>query len=191
MLPTLQKDLLQQRILLEVILEDQLHTHALFEKGIVNACISSEAKAMKGCVAQYLGVMQYRMICTMSFKQKWFIHGLNRDALSLAPAVIFNQKDMLHVEVLKKEFGLLKGTYPFHLIPSSESFVHAIKLGLGYGMVPQVQLREMEENIDYINLIPDFSYQVPLYWHHWDDQSKILQHLTASVVALTRKTLGE
>lgn len=189
LLPTIKDVLIKEKILLEIMVDDQSHTYSLLEKGIVNACISIESKPMKGCTAEYLGVMRYKMIATKSFKKKWFPEGITREALRLAPAVIFNQKDLLHFDLLVKEFGLSKGSYPFHLIPSSESFVTAIKLGIGYGMVPEFQLNITPNQNELINLFPELERKVFLYWHHWSHQPDALKNITNHMIIHSKEIL--
>lgn len=189
LLPTIKDVLIKEKILLEIMVDDQSHTYSLLEKGIVNACISIESKPMKGCTAEYLGVMRYKMIATKSFKKKWFPEGITREALRLAPAVIFNQKDLLHFDLLVKEFGLPKGSYPFHLIPSSESFVTAIKLGIGYGMVPEFQLNIHHNQNELIDLFPEVERKVFLYWHHWSHQPNALKNLTNHIIRHSKEVL--
>ena len=189
LLPTLKDVLIKNKILLNLIVDDQAHTYSLLEKGIVNACISIEAKPMKGCESQYLGVMKYKMMATKAFTQKWFPHGINRQALCLAPAVIFNEKDHLHFDILIKQFGLTKGSYPFHLIPSSESFLTAIRLGIGYGMVPEFQLNTLYDQEEMIDLCPELENKVQLYWHHWIQQPCHLESLTDHIIKYSKFVL--
>lgn len=113
----------------------------------------------------------------------------NADALRLAPAVIFNQKDLLHFDLLVKEFGLPKGSYPFHLIPSSESFVTAIRLGIGYGMVPEFQLNIHHNQNELIDLFPELERKVFLYWHHWSHQPDALKNITNHIIRHSKEVL--
>src|SRR5690606_5805349 len=96
LLPTLQAQLIQHKIVLHFQVDDQSQTHHLLEAGLVNACLSTESKAMKGCRAELIGQMQYRLVATPEFSQNWFHQGVHRDVLRLVPAIIFNEKDQLH-----------------------------------------------------------------------------------------------
>lgn len=179
-LPFFKNFLIQERLLFELHLDDQTHTHQLLETGTVNACISTSHTPMKGCIAQYIGTMRYIMVCTPSFKKKWFSKDISRETLRNVPAIIFNQKDQIHFDLLLEYYGLSQGMYPFHLIPSSESFLEAIHLGLGYGLVPELQLKMdlRYSNKKFIQPLPEFYIDVPLYWHYWQQQSEPLQKLT-------------
>lgn len=182
LLPALKDVLIQERIMVEFNCADQSHTYSLLENGTVNACISIESEAMKGCNAIYLGSMRYKMVSTPLFQKKWFKNGITRESLRTAPAIIFNHKDHTHFDVLEKMFGLTKGTYPCHLIPSSESFVTAIQLGLGYGMVPEFQLEQAFKDKSLVEILPEAETDIALYWHHWNQQSAPLQALTTHIV---------
>lgn len=142
LLPLLQPHLLEHAIILKLHLDDQSQTHQLLEQGLVSACISSENQVMSGCVAAYLGEMQYKMVASPDFARRYFQHPCNREHLKHIPAVIFDDKDLLHQEVILRLFGLQQHQYPHFFIPSSTAFVQAIELGLGFGLVPQYQIAE-------------------------------------------------
>ncbi|MFT4021559.1 MAG: LysR family transcriptional regulator ArgP [Acinetobacter sp.] len=189
LLPTLKDVLQQQHILLDIRVDDQDHTHHLLQTGVVQACLSAEAIAMQGCHVVPLGLMRHRLVATPEFTHQWFKHGIHREALRQAPAVIFNQKDQIHVAALLKYFGLPSSAYPCHFVPASDPFVMAIRLGLGYGFVPEAQLGNMIERHELIDLMPETTIDIMLYWHHWQRQSPALQHLTQHIVEFSRAVL--
>ncbi len=182
LLPTIQPTLIQEKITINLMIDDQSQTHQLMETGVVNACISSEATNMKGCVTHKLGAMRYLMVATPEFQRIWFKNGVTRESLRHAPAVIFNDKDQLHSDVIVKLFGLNMQSYPYHFIPSAAAFSEAISLGLGFGMVPEIQIQNELKQGKLINLIPSAETDVNLYWHHWKQQSEPLKILTHVLV---------
>lgn len=182
LLKVLQNTLIEQKIALKLSLDDQTQTHQLLETGLVNACISTESTAMKGCEVHYLGQMTYRMVATPSFVEKWFKDGIHRDALRHAPAIIFNGKDLMHHQVILNLFGLNQQSYPHYFIPSSTAFVEAVHLGLGFGLVPQYQMGDDLQTGKLIEVIPDAKTEMKLYWHHWKQQSALLQQLTLDLL---------
>ncbi|KAA8734950.1 LysR family transcriptional regulator ArgP [Acinetobacter qingfengensis] len=186
LLPALQNILVCQSIVTAIKIDDQSLTHTLLETGQVNVCISIEPEAMRGCHSIKLGKMRYRMMASRQFQQKWFKHGITREALRKAPAVLFNEKDYMHFEVLLTHYGLAKGTFPYHTIPSVSAFFDALQLGLGYGMIPDLQLAT---HYDLIEVMPNVAMDITLYWHHWKQQSKPLQALTQHIVTEARKIL--
>lgn len=189
LLPSLQQSIIQQQIALEIRIDDQSLTHALLEAGQVHACISAEAQPLRGCLVKTLGYMRYKMVATPQFVSRWFAQGITRQSLMQAPAVIFNQKDHMHHNVLLKLHGLTSNSYPSHLIPSSEAFVQAIHRGLGYGLVPDLQLGSALELGELVEVLPEAQTDVLLHWHHWQQQSAQLNQLTKQICQHSQRFL--
>ena len=80
-------------------------------------------------------------------------------------------------------------SYPFHFIPSTDAFVKAIQLGLGYGMAPEIQVQSLLDNGSLVELIPEAELDIPLYWHHWKRQSQQLEILTETIIQAAQKIL--
>ncbi|WP_180094963.1 MULTISPECIES: LysR family transcriptional regulator ArgP [unclassified Acinetobacter] len=179
LLPLLKNLLIEEKIVIHFQVDDQSQTHHLLEAGLVNACVTTESEAMKGCVAEYLGEMHYRFVATPDFIQRWFGKGVTRNALRAAPALIFNEKDDLHTQSIQKNFGLNPSQYPHHFIPSSTAFFDAITMGLGYGWLPDYQSKDLLAAGKLIELSTELSIDLALYWHHWNQQSIQLQKITA------------
>lgn len=179
LLPLLKDLLIEEKIVIHFQVDDQSQTHHLLEAGLVNACVTTESEAMKGCIAEYLGEMRYRLVATPDFIQRWFGQGVTRNALRAAPALIFNEKDDLHTQSIQKNFGLNPSQYPHHFIPSSTAFFDAITMGLGYGWLPDYQSKDLLAAGKLIELSTELSIDLALYWHHWNQQSIQLQKITA------------
>ncbi|MCL6245105.1 MAG: LysR family transcriptional regulator ArgP [Acinetobacter amyesii] len=179
LLPLLKNLLIEEKIVIHFQVDDQSQTHHLLEAGLVNACVTTESEAMKGCIAEYLGEMRYRLVATPDFIQRWFGQGVTRNALRAAPALIFNEKDDLHTQSIQKNFGLNPSQYPHHFIPSSTAFFDAITMGLGYGWLPDYQSKDLLAAGKLIELSTELSIDLALYWHHWNQQSIQLQKITA------------
>ena len=62
----------------------------------VHQDISSQQQAMKGCQAQLIGAMRYRMVATPAFSQRLFSQGIHRKSLHKAPAIIYKDQDHMH-----------------------------------------------------------------------------------------------
>jgi LysR family transcriptional regulator (chromosome initiation inhibitor) len=68
-------------------------------------------------------------------------------------------------------------------------FNEAIRLGLGWGMVPE-QLASVDIDAGRcVELAPGRHLDVPLYWQHWRLESTLLQALAASVKAAAAAAL--
>ena len=84
----------------------------------------------------------------------------------------------------------MPNSYPCHLIPSATSFVDAILLDLGYGMVPKMQTRKALDNGDLLEIMPSARTDLHLYWHHWKQQSKQLDQLTQILISTAQDILN-
>ena len=189
LLPVLAPVLLAEGLLVEFILDNQGHTFALLEQGQALACVSGETEPMRGCTVTPLGSMRYRMVAAPSFAARWFPGGMTRDAARHAPVMIFDRKDTLQTAFLLQHFGLPEGSYPFHYVPSSDPYVQAIRIGLGYGLLPLEQCAAMLGSGALVDLAPSLHVDVPLYWHAWRIQPPRLERMGAELVAGARAVL--
>lgn len=189
LLPELAPFLLREQILLDLVLDDQDHTYTLLERGLALAAVSTEAQPMRGCAAEALGAMRYRLLAAPAFAARWFPDGLTRDAARLAPMMVFDRKDMLQANFMLREYGLPAGSYPCHYVPASAAFMQAIVLGLGYGLLPEQQYGGLPDSGALIELAPGRFSDVVLHWHSWRVQSPKLERLSAEAVAAARRRL--
>ena len=189
LLPGLAAFLIREHILLDIMLDDQDHTYTLLSQGLALAGVSSHAEPMRGCEVQLLGAMRYRLLAAPSFAARWFPNGLQREAARVAPLMVFDRKDTLQSGFLQRELGLPQGSYSSHSMPARDAFTEAVRLGLGYGMVPELQYGDDVETGVLVDLAPDKPTDVMLYWHSWRVQSPKLERLSAQVVAAARAAL--
>ena len=179
-LPGVAALLQRHHLLLEILIDDQDHTHDALKSGDVMGCVTTLAQPMRGCVAEPLGVMRYRCVASPAVAQRC---RTPRGAVSVhkllaQPAVIFNRKDALQDAFLEQHFGLRQPNYPRHFAPAVEAFETAIELGLGWGMVPE-QHPAARPGLQ--EILPDATVDVVLYWQHWAHESLSAQRLTAAV----------
>lgn len=189
LLPVLAPVLLAEQLLVEFVLDNQGHTFALLEGGHAVACISGETEPMRGCSATGLGVMRYRMVAAPAFARRWFPDGMTRAAAQHAPLMVFDRKDAMQSSFLLTHFGLPDGAYPFHYVPASDPFVHAVRHGLGYGMLPEEQCGTLLASGELVDLAPTLYQDVPLYWHAWRIQPPRLERMGAALVKAARGVL--
>jgi LysR family transcriptional regulator (chromosome initiation inhibitor) len=189
LLPVLAPILVEERLFVEFVLDNQGHTFALLEQGQAVACVSGEPEPMRGCSVSPLGLMRYRMVAAPAFAQRWFPGGMNREAARHAPVMVFDRKDTLQTNFLLQHFGLPEGSYPFHYVPASDPYVQAIRLGLGYGMLPLEQCSAMLQSGALLDLTPDLYVDVPLYWHAWQIQPARLERMGAALLKAARAVL--
>jgi LysR family transcriptional regulator (chromosome initiation inhibitor) len=187
-LPGVAALLQRHRLLLEILIDDQDHTHDALKSGDVMGCVTTRSDAMRGCVAEPLGVMRYRCVATPAVAQRCRTPrgAVSAHKLLAQPAVIFNRKDALQDTFLQQHFGLKQPLYPRHFAPAIDAFETAIELGLGRGMVPEQHLAQrpgLEE------VMPGATVQVTLYWQHWAKESPSAQRLTAAVKQAAQASL--
>lgn len=189
LLPALASFLVEESVLLDVIVDDQDHTYALLEAGRALGCVSTAAQAMRGCVAEPLGAMRYRAVASPAFHRQWFARGVTRAALRKAPAMVYDRKDKLQSEFLLRHFGLPEGAWPCHYVPASGPYMQAVCYGLGWGMLPELQMGELRTSGALVDLMPGKPLDVALYWHRWKVQSPRLERMSRTLTQAARQLL--
>ncbi|MDP2419142.1 MAG: HTH-type transcriptional regulator ArgP, partial [Hydrogenophaga sp.] len=165
-LPGVAPVLQRHRLLLEILIDDQDHTHDALKSGDVIGCVTTLAEPIRGCVAEPLGVMRYRCVAAPALAQRCRTPAgaVSPHKLLSHPAIIFNRKDALQDAFLAQHFGLKQPNYPRHFAPAVEAFETAIELGLGWGMVPEQHLTSRPGLQE---VLPGATVDVALYWQHW------------------------
>jgi LysR family transcriptional regulator (chromosome initiation inhibitor) len=169
--------------------EDQQHTSALLRDGTVMAAVTAEPDPVPGCSVTRLGSMRYRPMATVGFGARWFPDGVTTEALTSAPVVVFDRRDDLQHAWLRARAGQALDP-PQHFVPSSADYVNAVRLGLGWGMVPDLQ-RVPADDGQLIELDPAGAIDVVLYWQQWRLRSPSLDRVAAAVVAAARTALDD
>lgn len=95
------------------------------------------------------------------------------------PVVVFNEKDDVQHELLRRH-GFEQGPPIVHQVPSSSDLCTAVRLGLGWAMLPEPQARGDLTSGALIRLSCDVI-DVPLYWQRWRLDSPRLTALTDAV----------
>ncbi|TYT73973.1 LysR family transcriptional regulator ArgP [Desulfobotulus mexicanus] len=184
----MQEFLLSRNILLDLRTDDQDVTHRLLQDGEVMGCITSRDRAVQGCRIHPLGSMRYRMLASPAYMNRWLPSGLEGLRDLQAPVLIFNRKDRLQDRFFNQVKGLSLNP-PVHYIPSATSFLNFILLGLGCGMVPDLQSRSFLNSGSLVELVPDMPMDIPLFWHCWDIGSSLLKDFTDVLVREAGKRL--
>ena len=187
-LPGVAPVLQRHRLLLEILIDDQDHTHDALKSGDVIGCVTTLAEPMRGCVAEPLGVMRYRCVAAPAVAQRCRTPSgaVSVHKLLAHPAIIFNRKDALQDAFLAQHFDLRQPNYPRHFAPAVEAFETAIELGLGWGMVPEQHLTSRPGLQE---VLPGATVDVALYWQHWAREAPSAQRLTQAVKAAAAQHL--
>jgi LysR family transcriptional regulator (chromosome initiation inhibitor) len=168
--------------------EDQEHTSALLRAGTVMAAVTSEAAPVPGCSSTRLGGMRYRPMATHAFARRWFPGGPTPEALGRAPVVTFDRKDDLQNRYLRRR-GAGAARPPAHYVPASADYVAAVGLGLGWGMVPDLQAGAAGGEL--VELDPAGAIDVLLYWQQWRLRSDSLDGVREAVLAAAARELDQ
>jgi LysR family transcriptional regulator (chromosome initiation inhibitor) len=167
--------------------EDEQHTSALLRDGTVMAAVTAEPRPVPGCSVTRLGSMRYRPMAVAGFRARWFPDGVTTPALAAAPVVVFDRRDDLQHAWLRARAGQSVDP-PQHFVPSSADYVGAVRLGLGWGMVPDLQ-RSPGDDGHLVELDPADSVDVVLYWQQWRLRSPSLDRVAAALLAAARTAL--
>lgn len=182
-LPGLASSLMRHHVLLDVVVDDQDHTHDALKHGDVMGCVSTLEHPMRGCLAEPLGVMRYRCVASPEVVKSCHTPSgaLSVHRLLATPAVIFNRKDALQDTFLAQHFKLNSPHYPRHCVPAVDAFESALAHGLGWGMVPDCYLKDRTGQLPLNQILPGSAVDVALYWHHWEREPVSAQRLTLAV----------
>lgn len=161
----------------EIHREDEEHTTRLLRDGTVMAAITSTAAPVQGCTVRRLGAMRYRPLATPEFARTWFPDGASAKAFDTAPVILFDRKDDLQFRLVRR-YTRKQIDPPRHYIPSSAAFGDAIRLGLGWGMMPDMQMRPDD---DLVSVDAHAFVDVPLYWQQWKLDSPALSTVAATI----------
>ena len=152
--------------------DDEDHTADLLRAGTAMAAVTAQHVAVQGCRVEKLGAMRYLAVAAPG----------HFAGFAATPMLVFNRKDRLQHRFLAA-LGHGGQEPPIHYIPAANAFTEAIRLGLGWGMVPEQAAREEFAAGRGLDLAPGRHQDVPLYWQYWRMESTVLQALTKAVKA--------
>ena len=101
--------------------------------------------------------------------------------------VDFDRRDDMQRDHLAAN-GVDPDAPPRHYVPASNDFAVAIKLGLGWGMLPGFQA-DAELGRGELVRLDGGPIDVPLYWQQWNLRSPLLDAIADAVIAEAREAL--
>lgn len=160
---------------LHLTVADQALAADHLARGSVMAAVTSRARAASGCRSVPLGVMRYVAVARPELAT-----GTGEFDLATLPMVNFGPDDDLQDAYLARR-GVGRPARVTQ-VPSSEGFVAAVEAGLGWGMVPEFQLRHADADLRPLGA--EAAVDVPLFLHRWKLASARLDRLCAAVVEI-------
>jgi LysR family transcriptional regulator, chromosome initiation inhibitor len=177
--------LVQQGVSLELIVDDQDHTHEWLREGRVLGCVSTVREALRGCRVEPLAVMRYVAVASPRFVAHTLGGELHAGNFARAPFLVFNRKDALQTQWVEQAFGVRAPRLVERYVPSPEAFVDAARRGWGIGCAPLLQARAAIDRGELVVLHPHTVIDVALYWHQWrlDGDGGLLDRIGAALKA--------
>lgn len=169
--------------------DDQDHSVARLRDGSAMAAVTSDSSPVQGCTIVPLGAMRYRAVASAAFVDRWFADGVTDAALAAAPMVVFDGRDAMQDRYLQLRLGDAPVGPPRYRVPASADFVRATALGLGWGMVPDLQSDPLVESGELQLLDRRRWIDVPLYVQYWSIRSRLLDDLAQALLAAAASAL--
>jgi LysR family transcriptional regulator (chromosome initiation inhibitor) len=170
---------------IRLLVEDQAHSQELLRSGDVLAAVTSDPGPVQGCTTEPLGALRYVPAAAPWFADRWR-RGDSPDWAAM-PVVNFNDKDGIQGDLLRLR-GVGQWPPVVHYVPSTADFYEVVRLGLGWGMLPEPQARA-DLAAGRLALLSADVIDVPLHWQRWRIDSPRLAALTDAVRAAADRQL--
>lgn len=174
--------------LFDLVLDDQDYSADWLRRGEVMAAVTSHGQPIQGCNCHPLGALRYVATASPGFVERWFPDGFGPESAARAPCLIFNQKDQLQSLWLRQALGA-EIRPPLHWLPSTQAFVDAALAGMGWGMNPELLVREHLRAGRLVALKPSLPLEVPLFWQQSRIVGSLMQDMTEAVLRTARALL--
>ena len=183
----------ERGVIFEVHREDEQHSTSLLRAGRVTAAVTATPEPVQGCSVEALGALRYRAVASPAYLEHWRPAGTGHDDLAwlaAAPVLDFDRKDDLQERFYRELTGTGLAA-PRHYMPASGEFAAAVRLGIGWALLPEQQcLADIRSGVLH-ELAPDLPVDVPLYWQRWKISSPVLDELTSCVRQTAREQLRQ
>ncbi|MFC3120207.1 LysR family transcriptional regulator ArgP [Agaribacter flavus] len=174
-----------QQYQFDIVVDDQSVALKRMKSGEVMACVCSSKTPVNGGKSLALGAMRYHIVASPRFVDTYRYS--NPSELAKLPCLVFDENDKLQHQFLA-DLGAQSPTI-VHYCPSTEGFLQAALAGLGFGLLPALQLANTIESGVLVDLMPGHWVDVALYWHYWQTESPPLMILREHVLAVASKRL--
>ncbi|MBU4464654.1 MAG: LysR family transcriptional regulator ArgP [Actinobacteria bacterium] len=175
-------------VVFELHRDDQDFTAGLLESGTVMGAVTSRESPVAGCRVSALGAMRYEAVASAEYVARWMPEGPIASAVTVAPIVDFDRRDDLQTRWLSAE-GVDPAGPPRHFVPASNEFATAVRLGLGWALLPRLQSQDALDSGALV-LLGGRPIDVPLYWQQWNLRSALLDAIADEIVGEGRRVLS-
>lgn len=179
----------RHRVVFEVVREDHTRTAERLRRGEVMAAITGEPRPVPGCRVVRLGRLRYAAVATRDFHARHFEDGVGSATLAEAPIVAFDRNDSLQHDFVRRVTRRHLAP-PVTYLPSVREFDRAIRVGMGWGLLPESDVATELERGELVELVPGRRSEVALYWQHWRLGSSLVAELTDAVVDAARRWMA-
>jgi len=168
---------------IEILRADENRGLELLRTGRVSAVVTATAEALQGCVSKKLGAMRYRAAASPRIIDR-YLSQRAPEQLVKTPMVVFDREDPLQYAMLERAAGTgSRPTAAVHHIPDSLKYVSAIEAGMGWGMIPELQLPQAA-GVQVVH--EQWFADVPLYLQRWAVDSDLLNKIDGILVTAAR-----
>lgn len=174
-----------ENLSVEIIRTDENRGLELLRTGRVSAVVTATAEALQGCTSKKLGAMRYRAAASPRIINR-YLQQWSPEELVRTPMVVFDREDPLQYDMLERLAGTgSRPTAAVHHIPDSLKYVSAIEAGMGWGMIPEIQLVQAKK----LEILHEQWFaDVPLYLQRWAVDSSILNKIDSILVTAARQS---
>ena len=166
-------------VALRIRIEDEARTLAMLRRGDVLGAVTREHSPVSGCDSTFLGTMRYFAVAAPHIAEGF--HS-GRFTWETMPLVGYGPNDQVLDDAMRERFidsHVVRARVS--QIPSSEGYLEAVRVGLGWGLLPQAQAQPLVESKELL-LLDDHQLDIDLYWQRWRLESEVLSDLTRSVI---------
>ncbi|MCA0379928.1 MAG: LysR family transcriptional regulator ArgP [Actinobacteria bacterium] len=174
----------------EIVRADETVSTERLRSGEVVAALTATSEPVPGCTSTLLGIDRYRAVASPEFVARHFSEGTGAETLRTAPMIEFDRHDIFQQRFIRR-ITRVNVAPPRHMVPSSHEFALAIELGLGWGMVPELQCREAIDAGRLVELQPNSTIELPLFWQRWNLPSPLIDQLSDIVSDEASRALSQ
>lgn len=173
------------RLRFELVVEDQSVILKRMKAGEVMVCISASAEPVNGGLVSPLGALRYQAMASPDFIKRYGAY--TGAELAKVPCMVSDEHDKLQHQFLR-DIAQCEPEF-MHFCPQPEGFKHAVVAGLGYGLLPLIQLGDSIAKGELALFKPGYVLDTPLYWHYWQTESPQLKALRQHALKVAAKYL--